>query len=96
MALESKINANSNVMLEYKRLGRVRGFFCHLAMVYHIFFPFLKGFHLTLSQHLFQRDEEGWKLTDLQWIGYIGNKVESGTYTQTEADGLISGMHNPE
>ena len=36
----------------YKRLERIRGFLCHLAMVYDPIYPYLKGFHLTLASHL--------------------------------------------
>ena len=75
--------------LSYKLLERIRGFLCHLAMVYDVIFPYLKGFHLTLAQHLPRRDEEGWKLTDLDWIGHIEAKVDQGKYSRAEADILI-------
>ena len=65
-------------------------------MVYHIFSPFLKCFHFTLSQHLSQGDEDGWKLVDLQWISYTEDRVERGSYTRPEADVLIASMNNPE
>ena len=59
------LKEDPNRALEYKILGRIRGFFCHLAMVYELFFPFLKGFHLTLAKHGLQRSEEGWEIPDL-------------------------------
>lgn len=43
---------------------------CHLAMTYDIIFPFLIGFHLTLCSHLPQRNEEGWKIKELEWLAY--------------------------
>ncbi len=49
-----------------------------------IFFPFLKGFHLTLAQHLPQRNEEGWKLSDLEWIGHLEHRVEEGRMSREE------------
>lgn len=75
---------------EYKFLERVRGFFCHLAMTFSIIFPFLKGFHLTLSAHLPKRDSEGWKISELEWIGSVECKVDKGTITREEGDFLIS------
>ena len=74
--LGDDLRANPETKLEYKRLERIRGFLCHLAMVYDILFPYLKGFHLTLSQHLPRRDDAGWKMNDLQWIGHIEDKVD--------------------
>ena len=64
--LREEIRADPNVLFEFKRLERIRGFLCHLAMTFDLFFVYLKGFHLTLCQHLPQRDEQGWKLTDLE------------------------------
>ena len=96
LRLDSESKNNPNVLFEYKRLGRVRGFFCHLAMAYNIFYPFLRGFHLTLSRHLSQIDEYGWKLTDFQLIGYVEDRVEKDMYTRSEADVLIASMNKPE
>ena len=76
--LINDLKYDRNRPLGYKRLERIRGFFCHLEMVYKILFPFLKGFHLTLATHGSQRSEEGWKLSDLEWIGHLENKVETG------------------
>lgn len=75
--------------LEYKRLERIRGFLCHLAMVYDIIFPYLKGFHLTLAKHLPHRNDEGWKMSELEWIGHVEVKVEKGIYSRETADILI-------
>ena len=57
--LQHDIDMNPQGQLSYKRLERVRGFLCHMAMVYDSIFPYLKGFHLTLANHLPQRDDEG-------------------------------------
>ena len=61
--LTDEVARNPNGGFSYKLLELIRGFFYHLALVYEIFFPFLKGFHLTLAQHLPKRNEEGWNLT---------------------------------
>ena len=78
----------------YKRLERIRGFFCHLAMVFDCLSPYLKGFHLTLAQHLPKRDEGGWKLSDTEWTAYVSNKVDEGAFSSGEGDLLIDGMDN--
>ena len=84
--IHSQLDGDKDIELDYKMLERTRGFLCHLAMVYDIIFPYLKGFHLTLANHLPKRNEEGWKLNDLEWIGHIESKVESGTLTREQAD----------
>ena len=61
-------------------------------MVFEITFSYLKGFHLTLSQHLPQRDEENWKISDLQRISHIEQRVDDGKITREEAD-LISNRY---
>ena len=76
----------------YKRLERIRGFFCHLAMVFTCFAPYLKGFHLTLAQHLPKCDEQGWKLSDTEWLAYVSGKIEDGMFSRTQGDVLIEGL----
>ena len=58
------------IQFDYKRLESIRGFLCHLAMTYDLLFPFLKGFHLTLAQHLPCRDQEGWKIKEAAWAAF--------------------------
>jgi len=43
-------------------------------MTYKILFPLLKGFHLALCAHLPNRDEDGWKVKDLEWLGFLEKK----------------------
>ena len=64
--LQEEIEQDHNVQFSYKRLEQIRGYLCHLAMTYSVIFPYLKGFHLTLAQHLPKRNEEGLKLSDLE------------------------------
>jgi len=84
--LESEIKDNPSCLFQFKLLEKIRGYLCHLAMTYNILFPYLKGFHLTLCTHLPKRDEEGWKLTDLQWIGFMEQRLHSGKISQSDYD----------
>ena len=65
-----------------------------MAMVYDIIFPYLKGFHLTLAQHLPHRNEEGWKLTDLEWIAHVECRIEEKKYTRQQGDDLIGSANS--
>ena len=40
-------------------------------MTYPIIFPYLKGFHLTMASHMPGRDNQGWKVADLEAIGHL-------------------------
>lgn len=40
-------------------------------MIFGMIFPYLKGFHLTIYSHLPKRNEKGWKLKDLEWVGRL-------------------------
>ena len=97
--IASEIASDPNTEFEYKRLERVRGYLCHLAMTYDVFFPYLKGFHLTLTYNKFHCDEDGWKLSDLQWIGYVEQRFDSGKIDESEKERLLSGIpassHSP-
>mmetsp|Transcript_1310 Transcript_1310/g.1889 ORF Transcript_1310/g.1889 Transcript_1310/m.1889 type:complete len:108 (+) Transcript_1310:1107-1430(+) len=75
--------------MNFKLLELARGFFCLLAMTFPIIFPYLKGFHLVLSQHLPQRNEGGWKLSDLEWIAQVTSMLEKGKIDQDTADSLL-------
>ena len=75
-----------NAKLNYKLLEQVRGYLCHLAMTYEILFPYLKGFHLTLCSHLPLRNEEGWKMQELEWLGFLEQSKEKVRLTQFEID----------
>ena len=93
LELQAEIKNNYVQKFQYKILEQIRGFFYHLAMVFEIFFPYLRGFHLTLAKYLPKRDDEGWKLSELQWIGYIERRVETGAYTRSEEDLTIDAMN---
>ena len=88
-SLKEELITKPKTKIDYKRLERIRGYLCHLAMVYEILFPFLKEFHLTLASHLQNRSDEGWKLSDQEWIQYIKSKVEEGRLLCKEADDLL-------
>lgn len=76
---------------DYKFLESVRGFLCHLAMTYEILFPYLKGFHLTLSAHLPKRDKEGWALSDDSWLAYLNSDEAKGHLSQEQQDHMLGG-----
>ena len=90
--LAEELRADPNAEIEFKRLERVRGFLCHLAMTYNVFFAYLKGFHLTLSQHLSKRSDEGWKLSDLEWIGYVEQRYQDNKISDAERDKLLEDL----
>ena len=69
----------------------MRGFFCHLAMTYPLIFAYLKGFHLTLSSHLPRRNEEGWKLTDLEFCAYLEEMRLKGKVSQDDISEKLGG-----
>ena len=87
--LNKDISGDFSKPLLYKKLEQIRGFLCHLAMVYDSMFPYLKGFHLTVARHLPHRDEEGWKIAKLEWIGHLENKIEDGKYTRGQVEIIL-------
>ena len=88
MWLVEEVFNKGNTTLCYKTLEKQRGFLCHLAMVYEVIFPYLKGFHLDLCKHFPRRNDEGWKLSDLEWIGMLEIKVEDGKMSRKEMEDL--------
>ena len=73
----------------YKRLEQICGFLCHLAMTYENITPFLKGLHLTLASFLPQRDSEGWKMSDRQWLKKVDENLTAGKITEDEANEAV-------
>lgn len=96
LELKNEINNDKTKLLSYKRLEQIRGFFCHLALTYSILFPYLKGFHLTLSSHLPQRGEDGWKLSDLEYIAYVETQAEKCSYSDEEKQRLLNVLPNSD
>ena len=94
--LKAEYVENPDQAFCYKRIERIRGYFCHLAMVFTNFGPYLKGFHLTLAQHLPKRDDGGWKLSDTEWAAYVNGKIEEGHYSRVEGDALMEALGNDE
>jgi len=94
--LNNEIKDNPEVMFEYKTLEQIRGFLCHLAMTYEILFPYLKGFHLVLCAHLPKRDEEGWKLTDLEWIAHMQERLESKKISNEQYEMDMNRVFDPK
>ena len=80
--LKYKSDSIQNIL--YQRLEQVQGFLCHLSMVSDVITPYLKGFHLKLAKHLPQRDGEGWKFTDAEFVGHVEGKLVDGEYTREQ------------
>ena len=94
--IQNCLKQNSNYSFNFKYLEQVRGFLCHLALTFEIIFPFLKGFHLTLCSHLPRRNEEGWKINELEWLGYMEEAKIKGTMSVEEIDQLINLKYDPK
>jgi len=91
-----ELSKSSDDGVDYKFLERVRGFLCHLAMTFDVIFPYLKGFHLTLCSYLPNRNEDGWKIKDLEWIGFLEQARESGKLSDQEIDDAMSFQYDPK
>jgi len=87
---------SSEVWFDFNYLEKIRGFLCHLAMTYEILFPFLKGFHLSLCAYLPKRNESGWKIRDLEWIGFLEKSKSEGKMSQSEVEALLSFKYDPK
>jgi len=94
--IRQAIKQDPNYVFKFKYLEQVRGFLCHLALTFDIIFPFLKGFHLTLCQHLPRRNEEGWKINDLEWLAYMEEAKVKGTMTEEDIEQLINEKYDPK
>ena len=64
-------------------------------MTYDSLFPFLKGFHLTLSSHLPNRNEAGWKIRELEGIAHLETTRETGKLTSNQIDHLAKATYDP-
>ena len=58
-------------------------------MVFDVLTPYLKGFHLLLAAHLPQRDDQGWKFSDAEFVAHLENKVENQEYTRKQAQAIL-------
>ena len=89
-SLHERLEKDPHELLPYKELESTRGFLGHLSMTFENMVPFLKGFHLSLAAHLPKRDENGWKLSDKAWEGYVWSQVENGKMTDEEAQTALN------
>ena len=53
-------------------------------MTFPIFSPYLKGFHLTLASHLPRRNANGWKLSNIEFLGHLELLHEKGLISHKE------------
>ena len=92
---EIESSQEGETWFEFNYLEKIRGFLCHLAMTYEILFPFLKGFHLSLCAYLPKRNESGWKIRDLEWIGFLEKSKLEGKMSQLEVEALLNFKYDP-
>ena len=57
IAINKELSKEPYIQFNCKIIEILRGVMCHLAMVYTIFLPFLKGYNLILARHRGNRDE---------------------------------------
>jgi hypothetical protein len=81
---------DENPTLDYKLLEQVRGFLCHMSMMFDQITPLLKGLHLTLAAHVPGRDEEGWKLSDSAWTAFVYERMVDGTLSAGDAEAALN------
>ena len=93
--LNEAIHVKKLSKLNFKYLEKIRGYLCHLAMTFNIIFPYLKGFHQTLCSYLPKRNEDGWKIRDLEWLGYLEQEKSSGRISEKEAENLLNFKYDP-
>ena len=96
LELNKLLKEDPNRNLDYKMLEKIRGFFCHLAITYDLIFPYLKGFYLTLCSHLPKRDGNGWKMSDLEWIGYLEEAKDRGRISKQEVVDFLNFKYDPK
>ena len=65
-------------------------------MVFDCFMPYLKGFHLTLAQHLSQMDEEGWKVSDAEWVSHLEHLVGKREITEEQEKNVYKVMSDTQ
>jgi len=94
--LNNLIHVKKLSTLNFKYLEKIRGYLCHLAMTFDLLFPYLKGFHQTLCSYLPKRNEDGWKIHDLEWLGFLEQEKLSGRMTEAEAEDLINFKYDPK
>lgn len=58
----------------------------HLAMIFEIMVPFLKGFYLTLNSWQLGRDAEDWKVADKQWLQILADRFQNGLISAEELE----------
>ena len=71
----------------HKILEKIRGVMCHLAMMYDILAPYLKGLHLTLDGWRMDRNKDGWKRKN--WAEILDYLVEEGRMSDEERETLL-------
>jgi hypothetical protein len=86
-----------SIQMEYKELEIERGFLVHLSISFKMLTHHLKGFHLALVSHSPHWTDDGWKVSDAEWMAYLSLKVENNILSREEADllALKTKVHEP-
>ena len=71
LLLEFTRQETGMIRLDFKRLEQILGYPCHISMTYERVNLFLKGFHLTLCKYLPNRNQAGWKISEVAYTSYI-------------------------
>ena len=72
--LHDNVVIQGETLLDRKRLESMRGFLVHLSRTFTSFTPYLKGIHNTLESWRPGRDEDGWKLSNADWVAYLAGQ----------------------
>jgi len=94
--IKERLNLDKDYEFDFKYLEQIRGFLCHLALTFDVIFPFLKGFHLLLCHHLPQRNEEGWKINEMEWLAYLQEAQAKGSMSSEEVQQMLDFKYDPK
>ncbi|KAL7559822.1 hypothetical protein ACA910_003985 [Epithemia clementina (nom. ined.)] len=57
--------------IDRKALEQTRGFLVYITLTYGVMTPYLKGLHLILESWRLDRDEDGWRMTPMEFATFI-------------------------
>jgi len=77
------------IPVQLKLLEKARGYFNHLAIVYDIMLPNLKGFHNSIDGWREGRDIEDWKDEESSWRDVLETYFFEGKISEEEFDAMV-------
>ena len=69
--IQNKLSTSENNTLNFKKLESDRGYLIHVATTYKQMIPFLKGIHLTLDSWRPNQKDDGWKMSNKEWMNFL-------------------------